>query len=684
MTETIRQKAEALLREKSSIKNTMTNTELSVILHELQVHQIELELQNEELRRTQRELQNTQKKYFDLYNFAPVGYFTFDDHGVIVEANLTGAILLKRDRKKLINRPFLAHLDSVTRPVFFEHLDMVLQTKTRQSCELTLQAPDGVKTYLYVKSIAAEEEGQWYCRSIMTDLTMLRKAKVELAAEKERLRVTLHSIGDGVIATDTTGQIVLINRMAERITGWSQRESEGRPLSDVYNIVDESTDKPCTNPADQALQTGEIVDLNNHTTLTAKNGKRYLIANSGAPIRDAKSNIIGAVLVFRDITKKKKMEAELLKAQKLESMGILAGGIAHDFNNILASILGNVSLVKMKLNPDSPIYENLSRAEEASIQASDLTQQLLTFAKGGSPIKETKSLNKLITTSVNFAVRGSNVLSKINIANDLWSAEIDAGQINQVLNNLIINAYQAMPTGGTITVTAENVELSGQDSLPLAPGEYVKIAVQDEGTGIPEEYLTKIFDPYFSTKQTGNGLGLASAYSIVENHAGHLYVSSQPGVGSIFTFYLPASKNEALPAAETEQSTLLSGSGHILVMDDEEMIRDFLQTLLTDLGYSVSVTKNGQEAIDLYRQAKEKKEPFGAVIMDLTIPGGIGGKEAIQKLVQIDPQVKAIVSSGYSNDPVMSNYKHYGFKGMVLKPYNVQKISECLDMVLRS
>ena len=683
MNETIREKAEALLQEKLSIEDVLEDNKIPRILHELRVHQIELELQNEELRRTQSELQNTQKKYFDLYNFAPVGYFTFDEHGVMVGVNLTAAKLLNRDRNQLQNKPFLVYLDTSTRPIFFEHLDMVFETKKRQSCELTLQRSNNDKVYLYVDSIAAKEGGKWYCRSIMTDITTLRKTKIELASEKERLRVTLHSIADGVIATDIKGQIILINRMAEKITGWSQREAEGRALSDVYDIADEPIDKISVNPVYHVLQTGGNIDTHNETILTTKDGRQCLTANSGAPIRDAKSNIVGAVLVFRDVTKQKKMEEELLKTQKLESMGILAGGIAHDFNNILASILGNVSLAKMKTTQDSPIYENLSRAESASIQASDLTQQLLTFAKGGSPIKETKALNKLITTSVNFTVRGSNVLPRIKVADNLWSVEIDGGQINQVLNNLIINAYQAMPAGGVVTVTAENIELSGQDAVPLTAGKYVKIIVQDQGEGIPKKYLSKIFDPYFSTKEAGNGLGLASAYSIIQNHAGYLQVSSEEGIGSVFTFYLPASIKEALPSNEVGESVPLTGEGHILVMDDEEMIRDFLQTLLIELGYRVSLAKNGQEAIDLYQQVKESSQPFDAVIMDLTIPGGMGGKETIQTLLKIDPQIKAIVSSGYSNDPVMSDYKRYGFKGMVPKPYDVRKISECLQATLK-
>lgn len=683
MTKTIRQKAEALLKEDYSVEDLMADNDLPEILHELRVHQIELELQNDELRRTQQELQSAQKKYFDLYNFAPVGYFTFNTQGIIAEVNLTGAKLLQRDRKRLIGKPFLIHLDSKTRPLFFEHLDLVFQTKNYQSCELTLQKQDGTKTYLHVKSIAAQYEEQWHCRSILSDITALRQTEADLAAEKERLRVTLQSIGDGVIAIDTASRITFMNHVAEQLTGWPQHEAVGRLLPDVFYIINELTGEPYKNPLEQALQTGQPVALNTHTILIAKDGSQKLVADSGAPIYDVNHNIIGGVLVFRDVTKKRKLAEELSKTQKLESIGVLAGGIAHDFNNILTGILGNVSMAKIQLNPESPIYDTLVKAENASLRARDLTQQLLTFARGGSPIKETVSLNELITTSVSFAVRGSNILPKMAVAADLWPVEIDSGQINQVLNNLIINAEQSMPAGGTLTVAAENIELTGRENLPVAIGKYVKITVQDEGTGISQNHLSKIFDPYFTTKETGNGLGLATTYSIIENHDGYLHVVSKVNVGSTFSVYLPASKNNVLPDSEAEPISPLSGLGRILVMDDEELIRDFLGKLLSKLGYGVSIAKSGEEAISLYQQAFETEDPFRAVIMDLTIPGGMGGKETIHRLLQIDPHVKAIVSSGYSNDPVMSNYEHYGFKGVILKPYQVNELSQCLHTVLK-
>jgi signal transduction histidine kinase/ActR/RegA family two-component response regulator len=386
-------------------------------------------------------------------------------------------------------------------------------------------------------------------------------------------------------------------------------------------------------------------------------------------------------VILRDTSERKKMEEELIKTSKLESLGILAGGIAHDFNNILTALLGNVSIAKTSVNPEDSLFKRLTEAEKACLRAKDLTQQLLTFSKGGTPIKKTVSLGELLKESADFALRGSNVRCEFSIAEDLWPVEIDEGQINQVINNLIINADQAMPEGGTIEIHAENTLLEAQDGLLLPEGKYVKISIKDQGVGIPREYLIKIFDPYFTTKYKGSGLGLSTSYSIIKNHDGHIDVESQLGVGTIFTIHLPASKKK-IPAMKRFKETPISGKGRILVMDDEETIRNLLFDMLKDLGYEVELVKDGNETIESYKKARYSGHPFDAVIMDLTIPGGMGGKEAIKILREIDPQLKAIVSSGFSNDPIMSDFHKYGFKGVIAKPYNVEDMSRILHRVI--
>ncbi len=382
-----------------------------------------------------------------------------------------------------------------------------------------------------------------------------------------------------------------------------------------------------------------------------------------------------------DITEHKRMEEELLKAQKLESLSVLAGGIAHDFNNLLMGILGNLSLARMAVSPGDQINERLEAAEKATLRARDLTQQLLTFAKGGAPIKETASIAHLIGDTAEFALRGSNVRCDVRLPDDLWPVEVDEGQMSQVIQNLIINADQAMPEGGVLRIRAENVTVSSEGDLPLPPGRYVKVTFTDQGVGIPEEHLSKVFDPFFTTKQKGSGLGLATAYSIIKRHGGHIAVESTLGAGTTFTIYLPASE-KPLPPEVTSREEAPVGRGHVLLMDDEAIIRDVGSQMLACLGYEVDVARDGNEAIRLYREKKERGEPYDVVIMDLTVRGGMGGREAIKKLLEFDPQARVIVSSGYSNDPIMAEYGRYGFRGVVAKPYKLQDLSRVLDQVM--
>lgn len=345
--------------------------------------------------------------------------------------------------------------------------------------------------------------------------------------------------------------------------------------------------------------------------------------------------------------------------------------------------MGNISLAKLYAKDDTGMIKRLDEAEKATMRAKDLTYQLLTFAKGGAPIKETSSIEDIVRDSCGFALRGSNVGYDFRPSQDLWPVEIDTGQISQVVGNLVVNAKQAMPEGGTIEITCANVVLNEGQVATLPSGKYVLISVKDMGIGIPQRHLARIFDPYFTTKQGGSGLGLATSYSIIEKHDGHIDVKSVPGSGTTFHVYLPASNDQA-PATKKIETRPIQGKGRILVMDDEEIIREIVKEMLIVLGYEVEVAENGAQAAQLYEQALDSDRVFDAVLMDLTIPGGMGGKEAIEKLLKIDPNVNAIVSSGYSNDQVMSNYRRYGFKGVVTKPYKIQDLSEVLHEVIPS
>ncbi len=378
-----------------------------------------------------------------------------------------------------------------------------------------------------------------------------------------------------------------------------------------------------------------------------------------------------------EMEERSRTEEELLKARRLESIGLLAGGIAHDFNNLLTAILGNISLAKMFVDPGHKAVVRLAEAEKACTRAKDLTQQLLTFSKGGTPITRTVSITDLLIDSASFALSGSNVKCEFDLPEDIWPAEVDEGQISQVINNVIINADHAMTEGGLIRVRARNVKVTHHDGLALKEGNYVKISVEDHGTGIPAENLPKIFDPYFTTKPKGSGLGLTTCYSIIRRHEGLISVESVVGIGTTFFIYLPASgKTATLPKGTADRP--VQGSGKVLIMDDEEIIREVAGQMLRHLGYEVCFAADGNEAIDRYSTARAEGKPFDAVIIDLTIPGGMGGKEALQKLTEIDPGIRAIVSSGYSHGPIMSEFRKFGFCGVAAKPYKIEDIGRAV------
>ncbi len=514
------------------------------------------------------------------------------------------------------------------------------------------------------------------------DITKRKRIEDTLASERERLAVTLRSIGDGVITTDISGNIVLINNVAEELTGWEYREALGRPITDVFKIINNTTKKECENPIFEIMRTGQIIDIASDTALISRDGTIRNIADSGAPIRDKESFIIGAVIVFRDISEKLLIEKELAKIRKLESIGVLAGGIAHDFNNILAAILGNISLVRLDTHLASESMELLDQAEKATLRARELTQQLLTFAKGGEPIKEQTILGDVIVDSANFVLRGDRVSCRFSIPEDLWLADIDKGQISQVIQNIVLNASHAMPDGGIVTITCENV-ISRDESLPLTKtGKYVKITIHDTGVGIPETILDKIFDPYFSTNAKNSGLGLAISHSIISKHEGTISVESNKGKGTTFTLCLPAIEKTIhqnnLPGEEMTSFTPLK----ILIMDDDEMVLSVFQKMLSKLGHKIATSANGEEALDLFQEAINSGRPFDLTIMDLTIPGGMGGKETVQEILKINSKAKVIVSSGYSNDPVMANYEEYGFSGAIAKPFQIPQLQKVITRAL--
>ncbi len=506
-----------------------------------------------------------------------------------------------------------------------------------------------------------------------------------LHEEKELLAVTLHSIGDAVITTDLKGRIVIMNQVAEELTGWSWTDAVGRPLDEVFKIINEENGKPYPNPVDKVLNLGKIVILANHTALIAKDGRQRIIDDSGAPIIE-NGNMRGVVLVFRDITDKQRLENELIRSQKLESVGVLAGGIAHDFNNILTAILGTINMAQGRetVKGDETLSSLLATSEQAVFRATSLTRQLLTFAKGGSPVKKMASLPETIKESTDFILRGSAIKANYLIPANLWPLEIDTGQISQVIHNLIVNAQNAMPEGGTINIKCQNFEHDG--TVPgLTGGPFIKTMVADNGPGIGPEIIDRIFDPYFTSKVEGNGLGLAVCHSIIKKHNGYITVKSTLGQGTTFIFYLPASLDKPIARLEEVNDTSddSNKSGRVILMDDEAIILELAASMLSMAGFEVETTLNGEQAVALYSHDLAEGRAADVLIMDLTVPGAMGGREAAQEILRLNPEARIIVSSGYSNDPVMASYRDYGFCAAIAKPYRQQDLSEAVRKVLR-
>ncbi|BCS96727.1 hypothetical protein DSLASN_23590 [Desulfoluna limicola] len=499
----------------------------------------------------------------------------------------------------------------------------------------------------------------------------------QIRQSRENLRITLLSIGDGVMATDTEGKVTRLNPVAMTLTGWAFSEAQGKSMAHVFKLQDIRTHQPIP-PSDlTGCQKYGKETATNEAILISRNDETYRIHYSVSPIRDEAHNTTGTVFVFRDITNNIKAEEERLRFKKMESLGILAGGIAHDFNNLLTGLYGNISMAKMTLPPEHEAMSYIMSAEESMEAAVALTSQFLTFSKDEKPDRKIIDLGKTLVDAASFAAHGLNTKLETAIDEDLWPVSADKGQLSQIVGNLIINAHQAMATGGIITLTAKNIHDPSD--------RHVSISVQDQGTGIAPENLDKIFDPYFTTKKTGSGLGLATTYAIITKHNGTIQVESQLGKGSTFTITLPAAAESLEDPVKDRLEELIdtqSLEAHILVLDDQAVIRKILETILTKLGFEVTFTVEGNETVEAYQNRLNEGKPFDAVVLDLTIPGGMGGKEASEKILAMDPDAKLIISSGHASDPIMSNYKDHGIKAIAVKPYRFDDFKEILLRVL--
>lgn len=601
-----------------------------------------------------------------------------DSSGIITDVNSSAEKITGCTRNKLIGSNFSAYFTEPEKAVIL--YNQVAATGEIRDCPFEIKHVSGhVTSVLLNSSVYTSDSGEVFgVIATARDMTEPRQRELEVFHEKERLLVTLRSIGDGVITTDVDGRITLMNTVAEDMTGRKLEDARQKPVTDIFCIESEK-DRSCENPVTKALVTGEVVSVSGSSVLVSAIGRKCMVESSAAPILD-RGNVIGAVLVFRDITEKQKIENALQNTQKLESLSILAGGIAHDFNNLLGGVFGyldmalelaednNVEAVKTSLNGALGVFE----------RAKNLTMQLLTFAKGGSPVRKTESISKLVRDAVQFALTGSNISSEFIIPDDIWLCYFDKNQISQVIDNIIINARQAMPLGGKLEIRLLNIPKNRAGTL-LKPVDYIQISIKDNGPGISRENLAHIFDPFFTTKKHGSGIGLATCHSIISKHDGMIDVESEEGHGTIFNIYLPASIDRSETVAHTKAGANHRGDGKILVMDDEVALIKVVSAMLNRLGYSTSPASNGEEAIELVKKSVMENSSFSVAILDLTIPGGMGGKDIVKEISRIDPFIKTVASSGYSEDSVMADPFAYGFAASINKPFRINELAKVLE-----
>jgi two-component system, cell cycle sensor histidine kinase and response regulator CckA len=628
-------------------------------------------------REAERALRQTTQKLQTIFNASPLAIYVLDLEGKVLMWNPASERIFGWSEAEVLGKPLpIIFTDKLEE--FQGLLRRAKDGEALQGMELTRQKKDGspIEVSLYATPLYDDQGQVVSIMSLVADITERHRAQEEIRKAHHALESVFAGSVDAIGAVDQSGNFSKWNKAAEELFGYSLEELQKSHYTDLYADPGELNAMMM-----QLRQRGFL--RNYEISMRKKDGAVFPCSLSIRVLRGLEGRVTGSIAVGRDLSEAKLAEAERQKISKMEAIGTLAGGIAHDFNNILTAIIGNISLAMLDVQVKGETRQCLAQAEKACMQAQSLSRQLLTFSKGGAPIKKTVAVKELLAESASFACRGSRVNYQISLPDDLWAVEADPGQISQVFQNLVINAVQAMPGGGMISIVGGNLTVTAGSELPLDPGNHIEISFQDQGQGIPPDHLSKIFDPYFTTKQRGSGLGLATSYSIIQNHHGHITIKSKPEAGSTFHVYLPASDRRVAPPPQDDgELSPGRGKGKVLVMDDEPMVGEVLERMLRTLGYEVQLVKDGARAIESFTRAQVTGSPFATVILDLTVPGGMGGKEAMERLKEIDPHLKAIVSSGYSDDPVMADFRKYGFFEVIAKPYRITDLDKVLKKLL--
>ncbi len=651
---------------------------LNRLVEDLKTHQAYLEGQNEELRIAQENLLEAKKQYADLFDFAPVGYVTVDERGIILEANATIAAAVGTDRASLVGR-------SCVRLFHPEDRDDVcvllrdLANGQPVTCDVRLQPSAVLAPVPHVRLRGRPAvAGVAPCRIAVSDITEQHQKEAEREATRDLLQRAIDGIDEPILVVGLDHQVRLVNRVARE----QRARDRGRPcrchhLLHGWEHACPAYGHKC--PLEEIARLPRPVRTVHE--FATEDGSECTMEIFASPFYGPDGALEGIIERARDITDQLRIEKELERAHKIESLGVLAGGVAHDFNNLLTAIQGTTDFVWQTAIAQGrpPTQKDLDTVRQIFARASALTKQLLTFSHGGAPVSRACSLAQLVHDASNLAAAGSTVRCRLAIPEEMPPIHVDPAQFGQVIHNIVLNAIQAMPEGGIIDISAEQLTVEPGDPS-LEPGSYARLDIRDNGPGMPPEVLHKVFEPYFTTKSMGNGLGLTIVHSIVKRHGGSVQVRSTQGKGTAFVIRIPLSRDPIRKEKPSQPPAALEG--RILVMDDVADVRWLLEKSLTHLGCAVDVAERGEQALELFAQARAHGHPYQAVILDLTVVDGMGGLETMRRIRAIDPDVRAIVSSGYSNDPVLAHPEQYGFHARLEKPFTADVVAEVLADVL--
>jgi two-component system, cell cycle sensor histidine kinase and response regulator CckA len=669
----LRRQAESRLSEKQKNERSQAGTDRAShdtqrLVLELQIHQIELEMQNEQLEQARAETETALELYTELYEFAPTGYFTLDRNGTIRQANLTGSALLGVDRSRLVNRRFALFVTEKFRHVFGAFAAKVFASQSRESCEVMLLREGKLPFYARIEA-KSSDDGQ-ECRAVVVDTTE-RKRSEEKIQEQANLLELAH---DAIFVRSLDEKIRYWNKGAEQLYDWTAEEAIGGDFRKMGHEDHTSFEAAKAILLEEGSWSGEVRKL-------TKAGKEVVVASRWTLLRDGQGNPNSILVIDTDITEKRQMEAQF-RTQRIELIGTLAGGIAHDLNNILQVIITNLDLAAASTGFDGRVSKYLDDASQGAKRATNLSRRLLTFSKGGAPIKQPLDVAEVLTHAVLLALSGSKLKSQFAFQRDLSPVIGDPVQLTQVFENIVINACEATPQRGKLFIRAENVVLEIPTPSGLPAGRYVRIEIEDNGTGIPVNIRDRIFEACFTTKSGGSGLGLPTVKSIMQQHGGDITIKSRVGRGTTVSLMLPASAHQPEPPAVSLPPPVVKATGRILVIDDEEMILSVVSSMLKTLGYECAVAVDGVEGRNEYVRAKADGNPFSAVLLDATIPNGISGEEALKLLLAEDPDARVILCSGYADGDLFEKAEQLGFKAFLAKPFSISEFVSVFNKVL--